>query len=328
MTGVRLTLHEGGRGRAVDWAQVGDLDRSSYSLVLGAGGATGAAFEAGVLLALATDFHVSLAAARSVIGTSAGSIGASLIALGFDGIDVAAVVAQVYEHVSPSVAPYAIRFDTTAPPLPRPWTALRTPSLPWAASTTVRILRRHFTAAVLSTVRDGAIDVSDQLQFLAGIEWAELRAPISVCAVDGKSGARRTFDGACGVSLLDAVAASCSVPGVMRPVRIDGKRYVDGTVASPTNADIASGTAPLVIIASPMSGTRSRTLSGRLSSIHARRRLDAEVARLRDQHTVLVIEPADQLSVQVVDGALDGAASPEILANTYFALTEPASVTV
>jgi NTE family protein len=37
----------------------------------------------------------------------------------------------------------------------------------------------------------------------------------------------------------DAVQASCAIPGVFRPVVLDGRSYVDGGVWSPTNLDRA-----------------------------------------------------------------------------------------
>ena len=40
-----------------------------------------------------------------------------------------------------------------------------------------------------------------------------------------------------GVPLSRAVAASCAGPGVFPPVEIDGRRYIDGGMRSPTNAD-------------------------------------------------------------------------------------------
>ena len=49
--------------------------------------------------------------------------------------------------------------------------------------------------------------------------------------------------------LLHAVAASCAVPGVYPPVRIDGRRYVDGGMRSAANADLAQGYDRLVVLA-------------------------------------------------------------------------------
>jgi NTE family protein len=45
--------------------------------------------------------------------------------------------------------------------------------------------------------------------------------------------------GAPEASVRDAVLASCAVPGIFPPVRIDGREYVDGGVWSPTNLDAA-----------------------------------------------------------------------------------------
>jgi NTE family protein len=47
-----------------------------------------------------------------------------------------------------------------------------------------------------------------------------------------------------------AVEASCAIPGVFRPVVVDGRRYVDGGVWSPTNMDqapVRSGTRVLCL---------------------------------------------------------------------------------
>src|SRR4051812_14730803 len=80
---VRLTMVEDGHRRAIRWSELGRDDFTNFGLVLGAGGATGAAFEVGILLALAVDHGVRLADAGTVIGTSAGAIAASLVTLGF-----------------------------------------------------------------------------------------------------------------------------------------------------------------------------------------------------------------------------------------------------
>jgi NTE family protein len=48
-----------------------------------------------------------------------------------------------------------------------------------------------------------------------------------------------TLDARSGVSLVDAVAASCAVPGVWPPVTIDGRRYMDGGVNSTVNMALA-----------------------------------------------------------------------------------------
>ncbi len=51
------------------------------------------------------------------------------------------------------------------------------------------------------------------------------------------------------MTLLDAVGASCAVPGVWPPVTIAGHRYIDGGMRSASNADLAEGYEQVVIIA-------------------------------------------------------------------------------
>jgi NTE family protein len=60
---------------------------------------------------------------------------------------------------------------------------------------------------------------------------------LKLFAVDAESGEPRIFDSASGVGILDAVTASCAVPGVWPPTTIDGRRYIDGGVRSGTNAE-------------------------------------------------------------------------------------------
>ncbi|MHA6803629.1 patatin-like phospholipase family protein [Salinifilum ghardaiensis] len=59
-----------------------------------------------------------------------------------------------------------------------------------------------------------------------------------VLATDYDTGERTLFSGTDGVDVLDAVAASCAVPGCFPPVPIGEHRYVDGSVASVTGADL------------------------------------------------------------------------------------------
>jgi NTE family protein len=70
-----------------------------------------------------------------------------------------------------------------------------------------------------------------------------------VTAVDAATGEFRTFDRDSGVPLVQAVAASCAVPGVYRPVTIDGRRYVDGGRRSAANVDLAEGFERVVVLA-------------------------------------------------------------------------------
>src|SRR5206468_7208827 len=78
-------------------------------------------------------------------------------------------------------------------------------------------------------------------------EWPD--RPLVVTAVDTGSGEFTTFTRPSGVELVAAVGASCAVPGVYPPVRVHGRRYVDGGMRSPANADLARGYDRVVVLA-------------------------------------------------------------------------------
>jgi NTE family protein len=77
-------------------------------------------------------------------------------------------------------------------------------------------------------------------------QWPEQR--LLLVAVDAESGEPRLFDRDSGADLVDAVAASCAVPGVWPPVSIRGRRYVDGGVRSADNADLAARYARVIVL--------------------------------------------------------------------------------
>jgi NTE family protein len=80
---------------------------------------------------------------------------------------------------------------------------------------------------------------------------------LRIIAVDAESGETAIFDRQSSVELVDAVAASCAVPGIWPAVPIRGRRYIDGGVRSSENADLAHGYG-LVVILSPMGMTNPR----------------------------------------------------------------------
>jgi NTE family protein len=100
---------------------------------------------------------------------------------------------------------------------------------------------RHRSArpALLSMVRRSRVDLADltsELDHLSGPDWPA--GDLRVCTVSAKSGRRRVLDGQEGASLSTAVAASCAVPGLFAPQRVDGEWLVDGGMHSVTNADV------------------------------------------------------------------------------------------
>ena len=90
--------------------------------------------------------------------------------------------------------------------------------------------------------------------WLPSHEWPAQR--LMIAAVDADTGECATFDAASGVSLIEAVSASCAVPGVWPPVQINGRRWMDGGMRSAANADLAAGFDRVVVLAPLWRGMR------------------------------------------------------------------------
>jgi NTE family protein len=86
-------------------------------------------------------------------------------------------------------------------------------------------------------------------------EWPD--RPMIVTAIDAQTGELTAFDRDSGVDLVDAVTASTALPGLAPTVSINGRRYIDGGVRSPDNADLAAGYANVVVL-SPLGGRSQR----------------------------------------------------------------------
>jgi NTE family protein len=72
---------------------------------------------------------------------------------------------------------------------------------------------------------------------------------IRMVVVDADTGEHRVLSRGHGVSIVDAVMASCAIPLVWPVVPIDGRRYMDGGMRSPVNLDLAPGDGPVVALA-------------------------------------------------------------------------------
>lgn len=115
---------------------------------------------------------------------------------------------------------------------------------------------------------------------------------LRITAVDARSGEFVAFDRDSGVSLVDAVGASCAVPGVWPPMSVDGRRWIDGGMRSATNADLAAGYDRIVVLA-PLSGGFG------------------PITRLADQ--VAELEKGARVAVATPDGAARAAIGRDVL---------------
>jgi NTE family protein len=206
-------------------------------LVLGGGGILGEAWMSAVLAGIDQAGGFDSRACGQYIGTSAGSIVAASLAAGIapdsrlprSGVQSPPTrQADGANALRAALAAAADLGGTAAAPLVA--LALSSTSMGGA------LLRR----AALRRVPEGTRSLEDLARAVerSGVGWD---GRLRIAAVDLESGRRVMFGapGAPDVSVAAAVQASCSIPGVFRPVRAGGREYVDGGVWSPTNMDAA-----------------------------------------------------------------------------------------
>jgi len=199
-------------------------------LVLGGGGITGIAWETGLLLGL-QDLGVDVTNADTVVGTSAGSVVGAQITTGITLADL-----FDYQVSTPKPAPLARIGPSVLAGFA--WSMLRARGDLEAFGRLVgQWSLRRSAAGRTPTLEERFDAIRERLPIQ---EWAG-DGRLLVTAVSATTGTLRVFDDSDVVSLVEAVAASCAVPGVYPPVPIDGVPYVDGGARSGSNADLVSG---------------------------------------------------------------------------------------
>jgi NTE family protein len=251
------------------------------ALVLGAGGHAGIAWELGVLSGLA-DAGAPVHDADLVIGTSAGSIVGALITSGVSLDDL------FQRHVDP-----ARQTGESAPAIDFvQWRAdfMRAREGSDEAAAVVKrfgVLARQ----VPTTTRD--VRRRTIAARLPSSAWPPTR-DLRIVAADVESGERRVFDRTSGVDLVDAIAASCAVPGIWPTVAVDGREYMDGGVYSIDNADLAIGCARVLIL----------TLQARVPALCVQS-LESAVEQLRQNGAQVEIVHPDEATLKAF-GAVGG----------------------
>lgn len=229
--------------------------RVRRGLVLGAGGVLGGCWALGVLNVLREHGGGDPRRADVIIGTSVGSVLASLLGAG---ISVADLVEHQYEQPrnGPLVNVHLDHDEMLPPRLPALSQLVGSPQL--LRSSIRHPLSYPPLAALAALCPCGTSSFHPMRTFLGevltGSSWPEDN---HVVATNYDTGERTMFSGADGFDVLDAVAASCAVPGCFPPVAIGEHRYVDGSVVSVTSADLlAHAGLDEVCVLAPM-GARS-----------------------------------------------------------------------
>ncbi len=206
------------------------------SLVLAGGGVAGIAWELGVLFGISNvepELAKSITSADLIIGTSAGSAVAAQISSDSD-------LDALYEaQCSDQSNEIMIDFDATTH-------ASLVEGLIDGSKDDAEVRRAIGKFAMSAKTIDEDQRRAVIAARLPKHEWPD--QALWITAVDAESGDLEVFTAESGVSLVDAVSASCAVPGIWPPVTIGGRRFVDGGVRSTTNADLAMGSDRVLVI--------------------------------------------------------------------------------
>jgi NTE family protein len=206
----------------------------SRALVLGGGGVAGIAWELGILKGL-HDAGLDLTVADRVVGTSAGSAVAAQILSGTP-------LNELYERqLSSDAIANEIAADLDPETMMREFGAALAGAKPGR-----EMCRKLGEYALRAKTVDEPVRRAVIEWRLPNHDWPD--RDLRIVAIDANSGEPRIFTGDDGVDLVDAVAASCAVPGIWPPVTVGGSRYIDGGMRSTTNLDLAAGCDQVVVI--------------------------------------------------------------------------------
>jgi NTE family protein len=252
------------------------------ALVLGGGGVAGISWITGLLAGLA-DAGQDVTGADVVIGTSAGANVAAQIGSGL----------SLDELFARQVDPALQSRELVATVDWEKFAADVEPYMAGASTQAERMIGLGRFALDADTVPEPErIAVIESR--LPSRDWPV--RPTKLTAVDCVSGELTVFDAASGVSLVEAVAASSAVPGIWPPVTIEGRRYMDGGIRSADNADLADGSARVVVI-SPLG------LDSPLPTLMPLREV---LAGLKDSGAAVTLISPDEASVAAIGtNALD-----------------------
>ena len=278
-------------------------------IVCGSGGDVGVAFMSGCVTAIHDATGWDPSSADYVVGTSGGSLIAATLRSDIPPGDFHATMIGAERSPTGTAKLTPAVMGSTNDNLP----PLAQDALTHARLTGPELLQRSATrpheirpiSLAAAAMPEGRLDtqfVHNKVELLMGDAWPE--APMLITATRMDNGGRIVFSRNSQVqtTVPTAVAASCAIPSVFKPVEIDGARYVDGGLQSSTNADVLlEQELDAVIILSPLSCNRviSRSWAGPVRSM-MRVIAVREQERLRDAGTVVMTVHPDRPSISAM----------------------------
>ncbi|WP_067536832.1 patatin-like phospholipase family protein [Nocardia crassostreae] len=199
------------------------------SVVLGGGGAPGAAWMTGLAAELRRR-GIDLGSADSIVGTSAGAMVAAAQSIGRD------LDAFADRHGGPDADPR---------PAMKPELLAAVFSLLFDPSPNRDATRRKVSHLAMAEEPARASHFEPMEALVAGSDWPER---LRIVAVDAETAERRVWGSDSGIPLATALTASRALPGAFPPVLLADRYYIDGGVWSATNADVAVESDILVVI--------------------------------------------------------------------------------
>lgn len=226
-----------------DGAMRAQARRPRRALVFGGGGVLGGTWAVGALASWQQATGLDPQEVDVIVGTSAGSVLASLVACGVSTDELITHYRDEQVTTGP-LAGYEWDPDRATgghrPGLPK----FRGPGSPALIRSSLRQLGQLPATAVLSAfLPEGGRNLDRVGHLIDAVtplgEWSS-HSNLWVIAMDYSDGHRVVFGrpGAPVAPLASAVMASCAIPGWFAPVEIDGRSYVDGGAVSATSVDV------------------------------------------------------------------------------------------
>ena len=202
---------------------------SKCALVLAGGGIAGIAWETGILQGIADaspETADALLASDVLVGTSAGSTVSAQLG---SGLSLAELFELQVGTASAELDP-GVGIDNVTDLFVK---AMLTPN-----TTKAQKLQGIGAVALRTDTIGPAVRRKVIEARLPSHDWPDRVLRIS--AIDIDTGELVTLNSDSGASLVDAVTASCAVPGVWPVVTIDGRRFMDGGIGSAVNMVLAA----------------------------------------------------------------------------------------